>query len=464
MKRKSIDMTQGPVALTQLKFGLPIFLGQLFQHMYNTADSIILGNLVSSLAMEAVGCTANIIKLMVGFFTGISVGCTVVVARCFGEKNDDKLHESVRGVVFLSLFFGLLISVIGVLATDPLLRMMKTPEEVFPLSSIYLKIYFGGLLGLTMYNSLTGILRAVGDSTRPFYMLIFSSLLNVALDLVFVTVFGMGVDGVAYATIIAQAVSALMCFAMILKTDEPYGFRFREKMPSAAIYRDVLQIGTPNGVQNALNQFANVIMVGYVNGLGSTVLGGWVMFNKINTLLESAMSAMGSAVTTFVGQNAGAKQIERAYKGNRVGTAVAFIISVALPALLFIFADPLMSIFGNDMEMKAIAVHLLRGVTLTRFLIVPLTTFGGTLRAMKRSMPVTLATLGGTIVMRQLYLYIISKVIYTPLAVGYCLPVGWGFASLFVMIPYFRYKKKDYAALSEAGEVTRTDGEIRKEE
>ncbi|MBQ4506755.1 MAG: MATE family efflux transporter [Firmicutes bacterium] len=449
MKRKSLDMTQGPVALMLLKFGLPIFLGQLFQHLYNTADSIILGNLVSSLAMEAVGCTSNIIKMMVGFFGGISVGCTVVVARRFGEKDDQKLHESVRGVIFLSLFFGALISVIGVLLTDPLLRLMSTPEEVFPLSSTYLKIYFAGLLGLTMYNALTGILRAVGDSTRPFYLLIFSSLLNIVLDLIFVLVFKRGVDGVAYATVLAQALSALLCFMIIVRTDEPYGFRFREKMPSAEIYKDVLQVGTPNGVQNALNQFANIIMVGYVNGLGSIVLGGWVMFNKINTLLESAMMAMGSAVTTFVGQNAGAKQIERAYKGNRIGSLVAVVICIILPSLLFVFADPLMSIFGKDMAMKEVAVHMLRGVTLTRFVMIPLTTFGGTLRAMKRSMPVTIATLAGLIGMRQLYLFIISKVMYTPLAVAYCLPVGWGFGSLFVMIPYFYYRKKDMQAVKE---------------
>ena len=172
-----------------------------------------------------------------------------------------------------------------------------------------------------------------------------------------------------------------------------------------------------------------------------------VMFNKINTLLEAAMMAMGSAVTTFVGQNAGAKQIDRAYKGNRIGSLVAVVICIVLPSLLFIFADPLMSIFGKDMEMKAVAVHMLRGVTLTRFVMIPLTTFGGTLRAMKRSMPVTIATLAGLIGMRQLYLFIISKVMYTPLAVAYCLPVGWGFGSLFVMIPYFYYRKKDMDAV-----------------
>ena len=436
-------MTQGPVALTLITFGLPIFMGQLFQHLYNTADSIILGNYVSSLAMEAVGSTANIIKMVVGFFSGISVGCTVVVARCFGEKDEDKLHASVRGVVFLSLFFGVLLSLIGVAATGPMLRLMNTHDTVFPLASVYLRIYFGGMLGLVMYNTLTGILRAVGDSQRPFYLLVFSSVLNILLDLFFVLVLKRGADGVAFATVIAQAVSALLCLWILLKTDEPYGFRFRDRAPDSYLYKDILQIGTPNGVQNALNQFANVIMVGYVNGLGTVVLGGWVMFNKINTLLEAAMMAMGSAVTTFVGQNMGAGQVERAYKGCRVGIITSAVICTVFPALLYIFADPLMSIFGNDLEMKEAAVSMLKAVVFTRYVIIPHTVCGGTMRAMKRSMSVTVATIAGLIGVRQLYLYIISKLCYTPIAVAYCLPVGWGAGSIFVLISYFRFKKKD---------------------
>ncbi len=272
-QKKDVDMTEGSIAGHLIRFAFPLLLGNIFQQLYNTVDSWVVGNYVSKNAFAAVGTVGPVINMLIGFFMGLSSGAGVVISQYYGAKKHDKVSETVHTSIVMTLVLGVLFTFVGIWMTPYMLRFMKTPEGVLPESTAYLTIYFSGVLGLMLYNIGSGILRAIGDSQRPFYFLVVSALLNTVLDLVFVLVFDMGVAGVAWATIIAQGVSALLTMIVLFRTDTCVKLSFRKlKMHWDALGK-IIRVGIPAAIQMMITSFSNIFVQSYINFFGESCMG-----------------------------------------------------------------------------------------------------------------------------------------------------------------------------------------------
>ena len=314
-KRRDMDMTQGAIWQQIVLFAVPLLIGNLFQQLYNTVDSVVVGNYVGKEALAAVGSVGPIINTLVGFFSGLATGAGVVISQNYGAHDHERLSVAVQTTVALSLISCVLCTVLGVICVPFLLHFMSTPQDVFQEASSYLRIYFMGITGLLMYNIGAGILRAVGDSRRPLYFLCFSALTNLVLDLLFVIGFHWGIEGVAWATVISQVVSAILVFALLIRSDTPYRVKPRQMQIDGRILSQIMRIGLPGGIQTAITSFSNVYVQGYINSFGSSVMAGWASYSKRDQFVMLPMQSISLASTTFVGQNLGAGEVKRAKKG-----------------------------------------------------------------------------------------------------------------------------------------------------
>lgn len=318
-KNKTRDMTTGNIFFQLLQFSLPLIIGNVFQLLYNTVDTYVVGNFVGKEALAAVGSTTMIINMVVFFFNGLSIGAGVVISRYFGARNMKRLHDAVETTMAMTFGLCVIFTIIGMIFVKPMLLFMSTPEDVMPEAMVYLRIYMAGISGLMLYNMASGILRAVGDTTRPLYILIFTSVMNVVLDLFFVLVLHLGVVGVSLATIISQFLSAIVVMVFITKTQEIYKFIWRDMKVDGELLRQILSVGLPTAVQSMITAFSNVFVQSYVNVFGSSVIAGWSCYNKVNQFIMLPMDSMAKAATTFVGQNVGAKNEKRADRGTVTG-------------------------------------------------------------------------------------------------------------------------------------------------
>ena len=337
-KKKTMDMTQGVIWKQLVAFAFPLLIGNLFQQLYNTVDSIVVGNFVSTQALAAVGSVTPIINMLIGFFSGLATGAGVIISQYFGAHNGEMVHKSVHTTILMTLILGVAFTFIGIGMAPAMLRFMSTPDDVMASSSEYLRIYFAGVIGLMLYNIASGILRAVGDSKRPLYFLIVSSIVNVVLDLTFVIVFKMGVAGVAWATILAQFISAALALISLAKSDGDYRFVIRDLKMDWMVLKKVVRIGLPAGLQMAITSFSNVFVQSYINAFGSSCMAGWTSYSKIDQFVLLPMQSLSLSATTFVGQNLGAGNLARAKKGTRVSLALSMAITVLLTILLLIFS------------------------------------------------------------------------------------------------------------------------------
>ena len=308
-RKKTRDMTQGTIWKHLLAFALPLMIGNLFQQLYNTVDSIVVGQFVSKQALAAVGSTTSIINMLVGFFSGVSVGAGVIISQRFGAKDPEGVHKAVHTTISLTLIIGLIGTVVGIDLAPIMLTLMKTPQDVFVEAKAYLQIYFGGISGLMLYNMGSGILRAVGDSRRPLYFLVFSSCVNIVLDLLFVLGFHMGVEGVAYATIIAQFSSAALIYFTLYRTHDVHRFQPKKLRIYPEMVRSIIRVGLPAGLQQALTSFSNVFVQGYINSFGTNCVAGWSCYHRIDQFILLPMQSISMASTTFVGQNIGHRDL-----------------------------------------------------------------------------------------------------------------------------------------------------------
>ncbi|MBE5784332.1 MAG: MATE family efflux transporter, partial [Clostridiales bacterium] len=362
-KRSDVDMTQGSIMGHIIRFALPLMLGNLFQQLYNTVDTWVVGNYVSNEAFSAVGTVGPIINMLIGFFTGLATGSGVVISQYYGAKRYDKVRSTVHTAILMTLVLGVLFTAIGILMTPAMLRLMKTPETVFPESSAYLTIYFAGILGLMVYNMGAGILRAVGDSKRPFYFLIVSALLNTVLDLLFVLVFHMGVKGVALATVVAQAISAALVLYVLARTDSCIKLSPQYLKPDFAILGKIIKVGFPAALQMAVTAFSNIFVQSYINHFGADCMAGWTAYAKIDQFILLPAQSIALASTTFVGQNLGINDIARAKKG--VGTAVRIGVVTTLLLMLPViaFAPGLVAFFNSKPEVIEYGSMFLRRIS-----------------------------------------------------------------------------------------------------
>ena len=448
-RRKDADMTQGVIWKHFVSFSVPMAIGLLFQQLYNTVDTLVVGQFVGKEALAAVGSTGSILNMLVGVCAGLSAGASVIISQTYGAHDQKRLHDAVHNTISVTLILCVLVTLLGLLIAEPMLHMMDTPEDVFNDAKRYLTIYFAGISGLLIYNMGSGILRAVGDSRRPLYFLIFSALMNTGLDLLFVVAFGMGVSGVALATIIAQLLSAGLVLFSLTHDHAAYGIRWRELCIHPQELKSILAIGLPSSVQQGITAFSNVFVQSYINAFGSACMAGYSSYNKLDAFILIPVQSVAMASTTFVGQNWGAKQPERARKGVRQALIMSLIATVSLTLVMLLMARPLLSLFSPDPEVIDYGVRFISLVTPFYFTICFNQIYGGALRGVGNAKAPMLIMLGSFVVFRQIYLYTVTHVFHVGfigVALGY--PMGWVVCSTLLIICYrrsvlFRPKTKE---------------------
>lgn len=426
-KKTSVrDMTEGSILKQIVFFSLPLMLGNVFQMLYNTVDSVVVGNFVGKQALAAVGSTTMIVNMLVFFFNGFATGAGVVISRFFGAKDPERLHRAIETTMAATMLLCIAFTVIGVEAVKPMLIFMSTPEDVFGEATVYLRIYFGGISGLLIYNIGSGILRAVGDSTRPLYFLILTSILNIILDLVFVIVFHAGIAGVAYATILSQFISAVLTVILLSRTDDIYKLTWNDLKIDFAILKSIVSVGLPAAVQSTITAFSNVFVQSYVNFFGSNVMAGWSSYNKLDQFIMLPMQSTSMAATTFVSQNIGAGKPRRANKGSIVAIVFTLAVTSVIAVLLYVFAESAVRLFSPDEAViKAGALFLQVNVFFMLFNCIN-HVLAGSLRGRGDSRAPMIIMLSTFVGLRQIYLYLITHyVANTPALVGFGYPVGW---------------------------------------
>lgn len=425
-KTTTRDMTSGNIAKQVLLFALPLMLGNVFQMLYNTVDSIVVGQFVSTEALAAVGSTTMIVNMLVFFFNGFSIGASVVIGIHFGAKNKEKLHRAVETTMMATFIMCVLFTAIGCLGVKPMLRFMSTPDDVFSDATVYLRIYFAGFSGLLIYNMGSAILRSVGDTTRPLYFLILTSVLNIILDLVFVLVFKMGIEGVAFATIISQFVSAGLILLLLTASRDVYRLTWNDLAIDGGIMKHIFTVGLPAGIQSVITAFSNVFVQSYINAFGSSCMAGWSCYNKLDQFVMLPMQSMAMASTTFVSQNMGAAQPERAEKGTYITTGLTLLITGVIVIALQVFASPSVRLFSQDPEVIRYGVLFIRANVCFLLFNCVNHVVAGALRGMGDSKGPMLIMLLTFVALRQTYLYFMTRYIAnTPLTVGIGYPVGW---------------------------------------
>ena len=437
------SMTEGPILRLLILFALPLMFGNVFQMLYNTVDSVIVGNFVSKQALAAIGSTTMIVNLFVFFFNGFSIGAGVVIGQYFGARDMEKLHRAIQTVMTATFLLGLVFTALGMLLVKPMLRLMSTPEDVFPEAVVYLRIYFGGISGLLVYNMGSGILRAVGDSTRPLYFLIFTSVVNIVLDLFFVLVLKTGVAGAAIATILSQFLSAVLTLRLLTRTGDIYRFEWRELGLDLPILRLVISIGLPAAIQSTITAFSNIFVQGYINVFGSDVMAGWSSYNKLDQFIMLATQSMAMASTTFVSQNVGAGNMKRADRGTVLSLALTSAITGCFCALLVIFAPNAVRLFSPDGAVIRYGVLFIR--TNTAFFLFNCINhvLAGALRGEGDSRAPMIFMLTSFVAFRQIYLFLVTHYYAnTPRLVGFGYPMGWMLCSLLELLYYVHKRRK----------------------
>lgn len=439
--RYDVDMTQGSITKHLINFSLPLLLGNLFQQLYNMVDTWVVGNYVSNEAFSAVGTVGPVINTLIGFFLGLSSGAGVVISQYYGAGREEKVRQAVHTALMLTLVLGVVFTAAGIAMTPLMLQLMKTPAEVAPEQAAYLRIYFAGVMGLLLYNMGSGILRAVGDSRRPFYFLVVSAVLNTVLDLLFVIKFHMGVEGVAYATIIAQAVSALLTLWVLMRAEGGIRLELRALRLTWSVLRQIVAVGIPAALQMAITAFSNVFVQSYINYFGPDCMSGWTAYTKADQLVILPVQSISMANTTFVGQNLGVGDTPRAKKGVRISLWLSVAVTAVLLIPVLLFAPDLTAFFNSKAEVVSYGALLLRLLSPFYFFFCINQIYAGALRGAGNSQMPMWIMLGSFVVFRQIYLYIMSNYISNeiiPIALSY--PAGWFVCSVATLLYYHHCK------------------------
>ena len=425
MSKQPVSLLEGDIKTGLLRFALPLFLGQVFQQLYNMVDALVVGNLCGENALAAVTSTGSLIFLIVGFFGGVYGGVGVVIARCFGAGDEYQVKRAVGTAVAGTLISGAFLTLLGYFGSPVLLRWMDTPAEVMGDAVDYLGIYFLGILFVVLYNSATGIFQAIGDSKRPLYYLIVSSVVNVALDILFVGPLGMGVKGAALATVIAQGLSAALAFFRLSRAEGAWRVTLKGLCLDKELLKEMLRIGLPSGVQNSVIAFANVMVQSSVNVFGSAAMAGNGAFVKLEGFAFIPVNAFGAACTTFVSQNIGARQFDRVKQGAKFSVMFSCGCAAVIGIVFFIFAEPLISLFGKSPD--AVAAGVLRAHLCTPFYLFLACSHGiaAVCRGAGYSKVPMYIMLGAWCVLRVTYITIVTNLFHNISLVFAAYPMTW---------------------------------------
>jgi putative MATE family efflux protein len=431
-------MTEGSIAGKMIRFAWPLLLGNLFQQLYNVADTLIVGNLLGNTALAAVSSTGSLIFLLISMFSGISIGAGVVISRYFGARDTRNMRLAVHTDLTFGVLAGIIVTIIGVALSPAILRWMDTPQEVMGQSVIYLRVYFGGALGLIMYNTCTGIMQAVGDSRHPLQYLIISSCLNVVLDIVMITVFHMGVGGAALATILAQFVSMVLCLIRLFRVKEEYRASVRELGLHWGMLFTILRYGLPSGLQNSIIALANVVVQSNINYFGEMAMAGCGAYSKVEGFGFLPINSFTMALTTFVGQNLGAREYERTRKGAKFGILCCIFSAEVIGILIAVIAPVCMMAFTSEPEAIAIGVQRARICGIFYFLLACSHAVSAVLRGAGKAMVPMLTMLVFWCIVRVSFLTILTPIVQDIIVVDWVYPLTWGLSTVTLLIYYFR--------------------------
>lgn len=341
-------MIEGDYRLQIIKFAIPLFIGHLFQQLYNTADSLIVGNYLGPNALAAVSSTGSLIYLLIGFFMGFSIGAGIVIARYVGAKDKIQTSNSVHTTIAMGLSFSILMTIIGVTLSPYILIWLNTPTEVLGEATTYLRIYFSGSMTLIMYNTFVGILQASGDSKHPLYYLVISSIINIILDVLFIGIFHMGVEGAAIATVISQFVSASLALFRLLKTTEDIHVSLSKIRFHKKVFKMIIRYGLPTALQACVIDFANLLIQSYINTFGNLAMAGVGASNKVEGFSFLPVTAFSMAISTFISQNVGANKMDRVNSGIKFGILASIICIEAIGLIYYLLAPGIISLFNSD--------------------------------------------------------------------------------------------------------------------
>lgn len=434
-------MTEGPIWKKITFFAIPIFLGNLFQQMYNTADSLIVGNFLGSNALAAVSSSGNLIYLMIGFFSGIALGAGVVIARYFGARDQENVEKAVHTTVAFGIVASVILTIVGVFFAPQILIWMKTPENVMPESTTYFRVYFMGSAGFVMYNMFVGILQAVGDSKHPLYYLILSSVINVVLDLLFIAGFGMGVEGAALATDISQVVSAVFCMIQLMRCKTEYRLVLRRIRFEWDILKQIVRFGLPSGFQNSIIAIANVVVQSNINSFGEMAMAGCGAYSKIEGFGFLPITSFTMALTTFVSQNLGARDYDRTKKGARFGIICAVVLAELIGIIIFIAAPVFTAAFDRTPEVIVFGTERARTAALFYCLLAYSHSVAAVLRGAGKSVIPMIVMMIFWCVIRVSVLTGISFVYPSIVVVYWIYPLTWTLSSIAFFI---YYRKADW--------------------
>ena len=438
-KKKSRLMTEGSIWKSILLFSVPLILGNMLQQLYNTADSIIVGNFVGSNALAAVGSSGSPIFLLIGFSQGIAVGAGVVVSQFLGAKDREGAHTAVHTSLALSAILGAILTVCGIAVSRALLTAMNTPAEVLEDAVLYMRLYFGGVLFSVVYNMAAGILNAAGNSKRSLLYLGVASITNIVLDLVLIAGCKMGVAGAAIATDISQLVSCVLSLRFLMRVEDDYRVTAKEVRVHKKMAVRIIKVGLPTGIQNMVISLSNILVQASVNGYGAAAMAGFAAYMKVDGFNILPIMSFSMAATTFVGQNLGAGNAQRAHQGTRRALAISLAVTAVLMVPVLVFAPQLTAFFNRKAEVVAYGTLLLRYISPFYLLCCINQIYSGALRGAGNSQVPMVIMLGSFVVFRQIYLYIMSHYISNallPLAMGY--PAGWLVCSAATLLYYRR--------------------------
>lgn len=432
--KSEVNLTEGSIAKNIIKFAIPMFIGNLFQQLYNVADSLVVGNFLGSDALAAVTSTGSLIFLLVGFFNGTAMGAGVIIARFFGAKD----HENVKKAIHTDLAFGILcgaiMTLVGVIFAPQILTLMDTPEDVFVQSVLYIRIYFLGSIAVVLYNVCMGIMQAVGDSRHPLYYLIFSSVVNILLDLLFNGVFKLGVEYAALATIISQLLATLMCLWRLTGKSQTYRVELRKIGFDKGLLKQIVGIGLPSGLQNSIISIANVVIQANINAFGSAAMAGCGAYFKIEGFVFLPITCFSMALTTFIGQNLGAKQYDRAKKGAAFGIFCSITLAEVIGILVYFFMPRLILLFNAEADVVKYGILQAHTESLFYFLLAFSHTVAGIMRGAGKSTVPMFVMLGCWCIFRITYVTIITSIIPTIQVVFWAYPITWSLSSVVFLI------------------------------
>lgn len=437
-KTKANGITEGSIFGQLLLFFFPILFGTFFQQLYNTADAVVVGRFVGKQALAAVGgTTSTLINLMVGFFVGLSSGATVVISQYYGAKKADKVHWAVHTSVAFSVIGGVLFMAVGLVGARWALTAMHTPEDVMDHAVTYIRIYFLGMVPNLLYNMGAGILRAVGDSRRPLYFLIGSCFVNIILDVVLVAVLRMGVAGAALATISSQLFSAILVILCLTRTQDMYKVEWRKIRIDSRMLQRITRIGIPAGMQSVMYNISNIIIQAGVNNLGTDNVTAWATYGKVDGLYWMMINALGISVTTFVGQNYGARRMDRVRKGAGACMVIGVVLTAIVSTALYFWGYLFIELFTSDPQVQLISQSLIRFMVPTFITYITIEILSGTLRGVGDAWMPLIITGVGVCLVRVIWIIFALPHFNTILAAAFCYPMTWALTSVAFAVYYY---------------------------